>query len=91
MDGAGQSESEIADPTTHYFKYVLRYKDFRYLSVFGQTRKFPPLSITGQAELDEHSTRTVRVGINGAYNAEDGTGRVFHGPGDVCHVFQTNG
>ena len=45
------------------------------------------MSIEGQAELDEHSMRTIRVGLNAKYTAEDGAGRVFDGPGHVSYVF----
>ena len=44
------------------------------------------MSIEGQVEFDEHSMRTVRVGIGAKYAAEDGTGRIFDGPGHVCYI-----
>ena len=44
------------------------------------------MSIEGQAEFDEHSMRTVRVGIGAKYAAEDGTGRTFDGPGHVFYI-----
>ena len=31
--------------------------------------------------------RTIRVGLNAKYKAEDGTGRAFDGPGHVSYVF----
>jgi len=39
--------------------------------------------ITGIAEFDEHSLRTVRVGLDSTFTAEDGTKRPMRGPGHV--------